>query len=581
MSFKPYMDPSKNNSNTNNMQPQQSLMTVQPPSMIGRSSNNPHAAVQSFGTNSGSLHRTLLPNIDASRLNYNVYNNLQQQLISTNRNQKGTNPVDVHNKNHNHNHKTNSSIAVENKQMLRQDVERLKNTIRRIVETRYNLRENQHAAYDASCETLYTIYTQQYLKHDDEKGTKAAHEQLKQENIHCAVPKASSMSDGDILIKSNKSLAEITILGQTLYLLAMYQLEKREVAIAHKYIIRALMYWRCGNQCVKRMGATVHPKSDSNKSLLNEIFATKRVTNKSFAACTNLDCDDLGYFWPQLVQCYIMAGNVFLKHFEYDVSDLMYRTALELCHCMEGRSHFACLDPLEYLMTQMIVTHDIASAIVYCEEIIRILSTQSLVRNAYKLINTRALYSCLLRLSSHKDDQEYGYKLKAQCIKECMDKFGAASDHMFSLYLYFIKHCIQHGAEYMDVPTNFLEADQMIQFLSQQRRLNVNEEYHLCQVFEEYLFVISEQAITKYGINATKKYCAPHQEQSKHHHIDRLNRLHQLHMKHIDLLNSNPLSKQYNRNCLIDKRKIQSIYADTFEAYQDVARANQLRLALK
>ena len=144
----------------------------------------------------------------------------------------------------------------------------------------------------------------------------------------------------------------------------------------------------------------------------------------------------------------------------------------------------------------------------------------------------------------------------------------------------------------------FVEAEQMITYLStefaQKRDLKYFETYHLCLLFEEYLFVISEQAILRYGIRASR---ANHRKRRKtasrsissigteHHHIKRLERLYPLHMKHIDRLNRNPLARHrssahiYKQSfkSVIDRNKIIATYADAFESYQAVNRAHSLR----
>ena len=202
-------------------------------------------------------------------------------------------------------------------------------------------------------------------------------------------------------------------------------------------------------------------KYPPNTSSLNEIFeSNKTIQHKRVKfrnSKSNLDIDDFGFFWPQLVECYILAGNVFLRHFEFDSSGLMFRTALELCHCIEVRTHLSCVDPLEYLMTQMIIKQDIVSAIVYAEKMLMIFKhakeannnnnnntyENGEIYNEFKHLNTKMIYSCLLRLM-YKDKKlvKTGKKLK-ECFEDCETLFGKDSNTMFNVYIYFIKHCIQ------------------------------------------------------------------------------------------------------------------------------------------
>eukprot|EP01084_Bolivina_argentea_P003856 7293_1 len=338
-----------------------------------------------FGTNTGTLHTQLLPDITPN--NNNKEHTLHTGIIITvsknNRNNNNNN-----NNNQQSNNQNNESHMHQNNdnEPLSSNIIKLKHKLRELIEYKYNFKDNKTRKYFSLCSELHEIYCEEYMYEDTNSQT-------------------------------SKSLNEITILGQTLYLLSIYELECENIEISHEYIIRALMYWRCANKCALRMGTTIKPKYKTNKSLLNEIFCNVKYPkiNK-----TNLDINDLGFFWPQLVQCYIGAGNIFLKHFEYDVSNLMYRTSLELCHCMEGRYHFSCIDSLEYLMTLCIIKHDIEISIIYCREILSILSYPNniLIKNEYKYINTKALYSCLLRLSNNKNNIAAGYKLKEECIAE-------------------------------------------------------------------------------------------------------------------------------------------------------------------
>ena len=487
---------------------------------------------------------------------------------------------------------------------LREDVKLLKIKVNEIISERRNkeiLPINNIKLKELN-ESLLKLYSLKYLKHPDDINTSAAREQLLSEG-----KKPSEINNNDILIPSSKQLGEITILGQVLYLLALYELEIGFIEISHKYTIRALMYWRCANQHAKRIGCTTKPKYSANKSLLNQMFGENKTISSSFckfANETNLDIDDLGFFWPQLVQCYILAGNVFLKHFEYDVSDLMFRTSLELCHCMEGRLHFSCIDSLEHLMTQMIIKHDIISSIVYAEEILNILKN-NIIYNRYKYLNTKMIYCCLLRLMINDNKLiKIGLKLKEECIKDCETYFGKDSNTMFNLYIYFIKHCIQFSASLNtkkhglindnDIDDeNLKEADIMLDYLSNKlylnrkdKKLKFYEEYHLCRLFEEYLFILIERAILFYG--QTRKV---HSNQYHNSHgggswkpniiyIKRIKWLYSLHIKHVDNLNNNPESSQFQRQMKMNRHNVEALYVDAYNAYQDRKTAQELKQSM-
>lgn len=518
----------------------------------------------------------------------------------------------------------NNDKAPDNKEIpLRSDVKELKNKVNEIINQRLNrdtLPSNNDKLKKLN-KDLLDLYTKKYLKHPDDINTIAAKEELEIENKgdNNSNNDNKKMNNNDILIPSNKTLNEIIILGQVLYLLALYKLEINEIEISHKYTIRALMYWRCANQHAKRMGCITNPKHSTNKSLLNEIFRINKTIGSQtphhkFSDGTNLDIDDLGFFWPQLVECYILAGTVFFKHFEYDVSDLMYRTSLELCHCMQGRFHFSCIQSLEQLMTQSIIRHDIISSIVYTEEILNILqkinnnknNAELINYNRYKHLHTKMVYSCLLRLtiSNHKLVKA-GIEIKKECIKDCELYFGKSSNTMFNVYIYFIKHCIQfscslnakkHGViNDNDGDDGILqEADIMLDYLSNQfclnrkdKKLKFYEEYHLCRVFEEYLFILLERAILFYGINgksrklytntyynklAQKRY----RDNASHGwwkpnivYIKRIKWLYNLHIRHVNSLNNNPQSTQFNRGMKMNRYNVECLYVDAFNAYQD------------
>ena len=361
--------------------------------------------------------------------------------------------------------------------------------------------------YERLCRELHSIYV-------DNEG-----EQNKNENE---------------INPNNKSLSTLIALAQTLYILANYFLEQSQIKTAHKFIILSLLHWRCANVSVKKMG----------------------IRTKSFVipSHSNLDEDDFGYFWPQIVSVYILCGDIFAKNSDFGHSDLMYRTALDLCHCVEGKNHFCCLNALEHLMNSMIAQQQIDAGIVCIEQIIKIQSLEqnAVILNEDKVIETKALYACLLQLSKKENKMKKGGHLKTEVLNECIAKFGAASTQFLSIFVYFIKHSIHSLL--------FEETDKMIVYLSNtfcsQRPLKYFEEYAICQLFEEYLSVIC-------GLSAMN---------SKDMR-QRLNFLYLLHMKHIDNLNKNPLTKQHK----INKAKVQKIYAHSFEKYGDVETASLLR----
>ena len=105
---------------------------------------------------------------------------------------------------------------------LREDVKLLKIKVNEIISERRNkeiLPINNIKLKELN-ESLLKLYSLKYLKHPDDINTSAAREQLLSEG-----KKPSEINNNDILIPSSKQLGEITILGQVLYLLALYELE--------------------------------------------------------------------------------------------------------------------------------------------------------------------------------------------------------------------------------------------------------------------------------------------------------------------------------------------------------------------
>ena len=550
--------------NNNNQRNQQFLH--HPPRIQNNNNNSQIPSINNaFGNNNNNnnlntMHRQILPQI-----HYDPENQLQNILKFRNKN---------NNQQQNDDTKVNENDNEMLKDKLRDDVILMKNKIKQIINERINPqpgdRNNNNNNHKKLNEELMELYTEKYLKHPEEVKN----------NNNNKIKTSDDNKSNDILIPPSKSLGEIIILGQTLYLLSSYILESGNIQISHKYILRALMYWRCANQCAKRMGAIVEPKYDTNTSLLNNIFRMRCNNNNftKFPKKTNLDIDDLGFFWPQLTQCYVLAGNVFLKHFEYDVSDLMYRTALELCHCMEGRNHLSCIDPLELLMAQSIIKHEISTATVYLQEIIQIFEKNQSVNqigyNKHKHLNANMVLSCLFRLNiNNKRSMKDGLQLKLQCIQDCNKIFGQQSNELFNLYIYFIKHCLQSISSLKKNDINLIinyykEADDMLSFLTNRfpRKLKYYEEYYLCKTYQEYIYILMEQSVlkaSKISINNNNQY------PSNQSQVERIKFLYQSHMKHVDNLYTNPLSAQFNRNMKIARYQSGMIFVDAITAYKD------------
>eukprot|EP01083_Nonionella_stella_P272422 923773_1 len=148
--------------------------------------------------------------------------------------------------------------------------------------------------------------------------------------------------------------------------------------------------------------------------------------------------EDVGHFWQQIVEVYMLGGHILLGNAQYCDAKEMYSMAHKLGSKHGGRQ--AIHEALENLAVVSMYENCVDDSIAYTQQMLRTLDEEE---DTMKILNCRAYYACCLTLSASHEECQNGYKQYKEVCEEATHKFGPHHAATIAFYCYFGLHFVQ------------------------------------------------------------------------------------------------------------------------------------------
>lgn len=214
-------------------------------------------------------------------------------------------------------------------------------------------------------------------------------------------------------------------LAQSYFLLGSMYRERNERNDAYNYVEKALSTFRDCNTQAATFGYTVELPDTTNGN----------------AQDYNVSSDDIGHFWPQIFEVYILGGHVLLANSQYTDAKTMYELARDLARYIDGAYKVTVSEALENLAIVSMYMNDVDGSIEYTKQIIEVLSKQNV--RQIKILNAKAYYACCLTLSNNVLHKQEGMKVYKEVLQSAEQSFGLEDPSTLGFYCYFGLHWVQ------------------------------------------------------------------------------------------------------------------------------------------
>eukprot|EP01083_Nonionella_stella_P150291 478575_1 len=135
---------------------------------------------------------------------------------------------------------------------------------------------------------------------------------------------------------------------------------------------------------------------------------------------TSMDCvedgvvcvcrEDMGHFWEQIVEVYILGGHILLANAQYADAKDMYSLAHALAVRSKNNTNTTSIsEALENLAVVSMYSNCVHDSIRYTQEIIAHLGAMKPPAPHIKILNARAYYACCLTLPASPQEKSAGY----------------------------------------------------------------------------------------------------------------------------------------------------------------------------
>jgi len=253
-------------------------------------------------------------------------------------------------------------------------------------------------------------------------------------------------------------------IGQSYFMLAeWYFYDKRDHEISYEYVEKALQTFRDCNFLALQQGGhsvtTIDQEPPSNDIRINR---------------ANINLDDVGHFWYQIFQIYLLGGSVLLDNKQYYDAKCCFVFAWELAKYIIGSTRMDLMVALEKLSHVAMIEGNLNECEGYLNEIMQWLQIEEVEQerkqvnvtgndgedekekdkaeeNQIKLLNVKAYYSCILSLYCYQNhyNQDLAFQMNKamtfyhEVLKECREKFGEAHKVTVAVHLYFGLHFVK------------------------------------------------------------------------------------------------------------------------------------------
>ena len=160
---------------------------------------------------------------------------------------------------------------------------------------------------------------------------------------------------------------------------------------------------------------------------------------------------DVGHFWPQIVEVYMLLGHVLLGNGQRADAKAMYAAAHALASRVKSRAartQLAICAALENLAVVAMHEQALGECLGYTRAMLAVLrQLGDAVPNApMKLLNARAYHACCLELELKGEGEGEGEAQLQRVLDDASARFGASDARTLGFYCYFALHLVQTRA---------------------------------------------------------------------------------------------------------------------------------------
>ena len=256
-------------------------------------------------------------------------------------------------------------------------------------------------------------------------------------------------------------------LAQSYFLLGSMYREKNSRNFAYSYVERALSTFRDCNGLALAAGYNIETNDDQSKLLRPSGGGNGNNTPNGNGNGNNgflgVSPEDVGHFWPQIVEVYILGGHILLANAQYCDAKDMYQLAHNLAISIKTKAtktQITVSEALENLAVVSMYENKVDESIVYTKRILEILkvhnenienlknegkNTDDLpeIIPLIKILNARAYYACCLTLSDKLKQKEEGHNEYNNVVNDAAKSFGTFDARTIGFYCYFGLHFVQ------------------------------------------------------------------------------------------------------------------------------------------